>query len=262
MTEQLNGKGDIRPVEGLATELVVGHVRGQILRGELRKGERLPPERELIRELGVSRTTVRAGLQSLVAKGVLVTRHGAGTFVADGPPRLDSDALTCLAALHGFSSDEMFEARRSLETGVAGMAAERAKPHEVAAISDEVTSMFASLDDPQTFLIHDIRFHRAVATASGNPILATLVEMVSALFYEQRRRTADRAHDLRPTADMHLKIYKAIRDRQRARAESLMCGHLEQAQREQETEVAQSASDLVATTISDSAYSPGSRTRS
>ena len=50
--------------------------------------------------------------------------------------------------------------------------------------------MFASLDEPHAFLIHDIRFHRAVADASGNPILASLVEMVSALFYEQRRKTA------------------------------------------------------------------------
>ena len=70
---------------------------------------------------------MRAGLQSLVAKGVLVTRHGAGTSVADGPPTLDSEPLSFLAALHGFSPDEMFEARRALEVGVAGMAAERAK---------------------------------------------------------------------------------------------------------------------------------------
>jgi GntR family transcriptional regulator, transcriptional repressor for pyruvate dehydrogenase complex len=233
-----------RPVEGLATELVVGHVRGLILRGQLRKGARLPPERELIRVLGVSRTTVRAGLQSLVAKGVLVTRQGAGTFVADGPPKLDSEPLTFLAALHGFSRDEMFEARRTLEVGVAGMAADRAKPHDVAAIADEVTSMFAALDDPQAFLIHDIRFHRAVASASGNPILASLVEMVSALFYEQRRRTAGQARDLRPTADMHLQIYQAIRDRHRPSAERLMCEHLESAQREQAIEAPRSIEDV------------------
>ena len=103
--------------------------------------------------------------------------------------------------------------------------------------------MFAAFDDPQKFLVHDIRFHRAVAAASGNPILASLVEMVSALFYEQRRRTADQARDLRPTADMHHQIYQAIRDGRRSQAESRMSEHLLLAQREQETEANSSPSE-------------------
>ena len=55
--------------------------------------------------------------------------------------------------------------------------------------------MFAMLDEPQSFLLHDIKFHRAVAAASGNPILASIVEMVSGNFYELRRRTASHARD-------------------------------------------------------------------
>ena len=64
---------------------------------------------------------------------------------------------------------------------------------------------------PQSFLIHDIRFHRAVAQASGNPILASLVEMVSALFYEQRRKTAQHGRDLKESAHLHRAIYHAVR---------------------------------------------------
>ena len=227
---------DIRPHEGLAAQLVVGHVRRLIQKGKLGIGERLPPERELVHELGVSRTSVRAGLQALVGKGVLVTRRGAGTFVADGPVMLDSDALSFFATLHGFSREEMFEARRSLEVGVAGMAAMRAAATDIAAIADAVTSMFASLDNPQAFLVCDIRFHRAVADASGNKILASLVEMVSALFYEQRKRTADRQRDLRATAETHFRLYRAIRDHDRALAERLMSEHLIEAERAQQAE--------------------------
>lgn len=215
-------------------ELVVAHVRDLILRGELQRGGRLPPERELVQGLGVSRTSVRAGLQVLVTKGVLVTRHGTGTFVADGPPVLDSEPLSFLAALHGFSRREMFEARQTLEVSVAGMAAERANGDDLAAISDEVTGMFASSDNPQALLAHDIRFHRAVAVASGNPILASLVEMVSSIFYKLRRRTATQARDLRPIAETHRQIYQAIRERDRARAERLMCEHLLVAEQDQE----------------------------
>ena len=70
----------------MANELVVRHVRDLIVHGKFRPGQRLPTERELVREIGVSRTSVRAGLQALAAKGVLVIRHGSGTYVAAGPP--------------------------------------------------------------------------------------------------------------------------------------------------------------------------------
>ena len=152
--------------DGVTAEIVVQHVRGLIERGELRPGDRLPAERELAVQLGVSRPSVRAGLRSLSAIGVLQTRHGAGTFITDGPPTLGSEPLSFLAALHGFTRDEMFEARRALEVGVAGLAAERATDEQIATIAEEITGMFAALDDPQAFLIHDIRFHRAVAEAS------------------------------------------------------------------------------------------------
>ncbi len=227
---------DIVPSAGLAAELVVGHVRQLIVKGTLKRGHRLPPERELVRELGVSRTSVRAGLHALAGKGVLVTRRGAGTFVADGPLTLDSDALGVFATLDGCRREEMFEARRTLEVGVAGMAAARATDAGLSAIADAVASMYASLGDPSAFLVCDIRFHRAVGDASGNKILASLVEMVSALFYERRRRTANRQPDLRGTADVHFRIYQAIRDGDRALAERRMSEHLIEAERAQEAE--------------------------
>jgi GntR family transcriptional repressor for pyruvate dehydrogenase complex len=222
--------------DGVTAELVVQHVRGLIERGELRPGDRLPAERELAVQLGVSRPSVRAGLRSLSAIGVLQTRHGAGTFITDGPPTLGSEPLSFLAALHGFTRDEMFEARRALEVGVAGLAAERANDEQIATIAEEITGMFAALDDPQTFLIHDIRFHRSVAEASGNPILASLVEMVSALFYEQRRKTAQHGRDLKESAHLHRAIYHAIRAHDPRRASAAMSEHLSVAQQAQALE--------------------------
>jgi GntR family transcriptional repressor for pyruvate dehydrogenase complex len=153
-----------------------------------------------------------------------------------GPPTLGSETLRFQAALHGFTADEMFESRRVLEVGVAGMASERASSEDLAAIADAVTEAFASLDDPSAFLVHDITFHRAVAAASGNPILASLVEMVSALFYEQRRLTAGSARELSRPAQEHRKIYQAIRARDRVRAEAAMNEHLRRAQTAQATE--------------------------
>ena len=166
---------------GAMAEQVVEQIRALIGSGQLRPGDRLPAERELCKQLGISRPSLRAGLRMLVAHGVLRARHGSGTYVADGPPSLDSEQLSLLAALHGFTFDQMFEARRVLEVQVAGLAAERATAEHLATIAEETAEMYAALDDPQQYLIHDIKFHRAIASASGNPILATLVEMVSAV---------------------------------------------------------------------------------
>jgi GntR family transcriptional repressor for pyruvate dehydrogenase complex len=79
--------------------------------------------------------------------------------------------------------------------------------------------------------VHDINFHRAIAAASGNPIIASLVEMVSTLYYERRRRTAERAfpRDLRDAAEAHRRIYQAVRARDAEAARAAMNDHLLQA---------------------------------
>jgi GntR family transcriptional repressor for pyruvate dehydrogenase complex len=211
-----------------STALVISFVRDKIARGEVRPGNRLPPERDLATQLGVSRPTVRAGLRALAAMGVVESRHGSGTYIPGGPPRLGSEPLEFLADLHGFTREEMYEARRVLEVGVAGLAAERATPEHLAEIAEEVASLFASMSAPETFLFHDIRFHRAVAAAACNPLLGSLVEMVSELYYERRRETATRATDrnLQDAAEMHRKIYQAIRLRDATQARALMQQHL------------------------------------
>lgn len=230
-SELLDDERHSRGHDGAVAEQVVDHVRRQIERGELRPGNRLPPERELARHIGVSRPSVRAGLRSLSALGVVQTRHGSGTYIADGPPQLDSRPLSLLASLHGFTHEQMFEARRVLEVGVAGLAAERASGEQIAEMAEEVTGMFASVEDPQAFLMHDIRFHRSVAMASGNPILASLVEMVSSLYFEQRRRALPRGRDLRETAIIHRNIYHAVRAHDADRARREMSVHLPRQQR-------------------------------
>jgi len=219
-------KTERKPVEDSANQ-VIQHVRRLIERGELRPGDRLPPERELAGQIGVSRPTVRVGLRALAAMGVVRTRHGAGTFVPEFPV-LDSEPLSFLAALHHFTRSEMYDARRILEVGAAGMAAERATPEQLTAISEEITNLFASMEDPQAFLVHDIRFHRAVAAASSNPIVASLVEMVSALYYDRRRKTAEQAtgRNLRDAAEAHRRVYHAIRSRNAEEARAAMNEHL------------------------------------
>jgi len=229
---QLNRFRLVKPEkDGLMAEQVVIQVREMIREGRLRPGDRLPSERELAKRLGISRASLRPGLRFLAAIGVLTSRHGSGTYIADGPPALDSEPLRMLAALHRFTPDEMFEARRLLEVGLAGLAAQHATDDHLATMAEEVTEMYASLDDPQQYLIHDIRFHRAVAAGSANQILAALMDMVSAVMYERRSATVERATDLKQSVELHRKIYRLIRARKPDEARAAMSEHLTLAQR-------------------------------
>jgi len=223
---------------GTTSEEVVAQLREMIHRGELRPGDRLPPERDLAKQLGVSRPTLRAGISSLAAVGVLQPRRGAGTFVveAEGSPALDSSPLRLMASLQRFTPAEMFEARRSLEMAIAGLAAERATGDQMASMSEEITGMFASLDEPEQFLVHDMRFHQTVAAASGNRILTALMNMVATILFEVRSKTVKRARDLKESAEMHRSIYRAIRDRNPDSASDAMRDHLMLAQKAQEEE--------------------------
>jgi|SRR5678815_1196967 len=216
---------------GQTNEQVVARVYDLIKEQALRPGDRLPPERELAKQLGISRPSLRAGLGSLISMGVLKSRQGAGTFLVDGPPALNSEPLRLLADLHGFSYEHMFETRSILEVGATGLAAERASGDHLATMAEEITEMFVALKDPQQFLVHDMAFHRAVAAASGNPTLATLVEMVSGILYERRKTTIERAHDFNEALEMHRKIYKAIRSHQPDAAREAMREHIMRAHR-------------------------------
>jgi GntR family transcriptional repressor for pyruvate dehydrogenase complex len=211
---------------------VVEHVRQEIEAGRLGPGDRLPPERELARKMGVSRPSLRSGLRTLQAMGIITARRGAGTFLVEGPPRLGKASLEFLAALHGFTLDQMYEARRLLEVGAAGLAAERATGEHLVAMADEITGMFASLEEPQAFLRHDLGFHRAVAAGSGNPIVAAIIGTLAEIIWETGRINME-GFGLRESAETHRRIYEAIRARSPERARREMTEHLEHARWEQ-----------------------------
>src|SRR5215210_487653 len=224
---------------GTTAEEVVTRLRDMIQNGELAAGDRLPPERDLAKLLGVSRPTLRAGIRSLTTVGILQSKQGAGTFVAQAEesPTLDTSALRLLSALHGFTSDEMFEARLALEMSIAALAAERASSEQMAQLAEEVTGMYTSLELPEQYLVHDMQFHQTIAAASGNRILTALMNMVASILFEYRSKTVKRATDLKDSAEQHHNIYRAIREQDQEAARQAMRFHLMATQRAQRLEV-------------------------
>jgi GntR family transcriptional regulator, transcriptional repressor for pyruvate dehydrogenase complex len=225
-----------RDPESRLTMQVVNHIREMIEKGVLKPGEKIPPEREFAQKLKISRASLRTGIGYMAAMGIMKVRHGVGTFIADGPPEIGKSSLGLLGALHGFKPWQMFEARLLLEGKMAALAAERGKEEHLTMLAEEVAEMYATVDDPEEYLIHDVRFHRTIAEASGNAILASLMETISSALYDGRRKTARLSRSLKDSADVHREIYRAIRRRDSAEAQKLMERHIEHAKLAQDDE--------------------------
>jgi len=202
------------------TMKVVDHIRALIEQGTLQPGDQLPPERELAQTLKISRASLRTGLGYLTAMGVMKVRHGVGTFISDGPAKFSKASMSLMGALHGFQFWQMFEARVIMEGNLAALAAERGKPEHHAALAEEVAEMYA-----------------VAAQASGNPILAALIDTVTSAMYEQRKETVQRADYLREMAEMHREIFRAIHTRNPVEARKLMENHLRRAESAQNMEI-------------------------
>ena len=215
---------------------VVNHIRAMVEDGMLKPGEQIPPEREFAQKLKISRASLRTGIGYMAAMGIMKVRHGVGTFIAEGPPEIGKSSLGLLGALHGFKSWQMFEARLLLESKMAALAAERGREEHFTLLAEEVAEMYATVDDPDEYLIHDVRFHRTIAAASGNPILASLMETITSALYDGRRKTAVLSRSLKDSADVHREIYRAIRTRNSAEAQRLMERHIQRAREAQDAE--------------------------
>lgn len=202
-------------------------IKEMIVRGELKAGQRLPPERDLAVQLGVSRPSLREAIRALIALNILESRHGEGTFVSSLEPELLSEPIDFVLQINSDALFSLFEARRVLEAGVAALAAERATDLELAELDDFVKLGQTKLADPNEFIEHDIEFHTRLRTAARSPVLASLLSSVSALSIASRRLTAqDSATRKRALAD-HKAMVKALKERDAQRAHDLMVAHLE-----------------------------------
>jgi GntR family transcriptional regulator, transcriptional repressor for pyruvate dehydrogenase complex len=211
------------------TQDVVEDVQRLILDGGLRPGDRLPAEKELASELGVSRGSLREGVRALVVLGILEARHGNGTYVTDLDPATLLAPVAFLADLPGDHAP-LHAVRATLETEAAGLAAMHLTDGHVAraraALDDMSRALVAPRAEPARLAAADLAFHRAVADASGNPVLAALLDVLAG--EGPRRRVWDEMYDLAGdrTFEEHDAILAAITARDPDRARLRMAMHM------------------------------------
>jgi len=222
-----------RPVipEKLSTA-VTRQIEQLILRGILRPGERLPPERELAERLGVSRPSLRGAVAALSAKGLLTTRAGAGIFVADVLGNAFSDALIRLFAEHDEAVFDYIAFRRDLEGLAAERAARRASDTDLKIIQTLMDKMERAhlRPDAQDEARLDAEFHLSIIEASHNVIMLHMMRSMFQLlregvFYNRQimfRQRSTRAMLL----DQHRAINAALQARDPAAARAAVEAHL------------------------------------
>jgi GntR family transcriptional regulator, transcriptional repressor for pyruvate dehydrogenase complex len=215
---------DSRPRERLA-EQIYGRLLEDIASGGKSVGDRLPTENELARNFGVSRPVVREALTRLQSDGFIASRQGAGTFVRNRPP----SRLLKFARASGLSSFmSSFEVRIALEGESARLAALRRSDQDIARITATIRELKSEIAGGTATTDSDFDFHRAIARASGNVLLA---EIVTALLPPRATEAGTAPGYIRGdrVLDEHNRIAEAIIAGQAESASLAMRYHIDQA---------------------------------
>lgn len=212
-------------------ERVAVQIEQRILDGELHSGDRLPTERELAEQFQVSRTAVREALKILAQKGLVDMRPGRGTIVIDGAHEALQHSLGLVMRLklgEVGGSNSLVEVREILEVEIAALAAERATEQEIAAMREAVQVMDESLDNADAFIAADNRFHEALAQATQNALILTLVRSIVNLLSEQRKQIFATAGGPQRGQVHHKSILASVIKHNPEAARAAMRAHLRQ----------------------------------
>jgi len=214
----------------LATETVVQHLEDLIFHGELEPGDSLPSESELAQALDLSRLTVREAVRALQARGLIEVAHGRRPIVAHPNARPLTDFFSASVRRDPRSLFELLEVRLAIEVHAAQLAALHATPGDLAAIAAHLDVMRRSAEDESAFHQADIRFHAAIAAASGNRMLMFMLEGMEGSLHLSRlesiRGHKSRSDGLAHLIDQHADIYRCIATRDVAGATAEMRRHL------------------------------------
>ena len=202
------------------TDEAIEKLRAMIVSGELSPGERLPREADLATTLGLSRSSLREAVRALSLVRILDVRRGDGTYVSSLASDSLLDALNFIIEFHHDASVlELLEVRRILEPAASARAAVRISAQNIAQLERVLTQVTAE-SPVEDLVAADIEFHRTIATAAGNTVLASLIESLSGPTQRARVwRGITQEGALQRTLDEHRAIFDAIvrRDAEMAR---------------------------------------------
>lgn len=237
-TERVNSPEGPAPDAHGGFDIALGWVTDEILNGRVRPGDRLPAERELAAQLGVSRGAVREAMRALQAQGVITSHvgHTGGNRIAEGQGSSFGRTLRLHLALQSVSHDELTETRVLLERDATAAAAHAASPEELAGL-EELCRAMEQTTDLAAFNDLDTRFHVGIAQAARNRLVRDLTiavrQAVASHILEAERQLAERWTPLRERlVTEHGQLLDALRAGDAERASALAEAHVRGAHRE------------------------------
>lgn len=208
---------------------VVSTLAKQILSGEIRPGEKLPPEADLGSQLSVSRTALRESIRTLAGKGLIVSRTRTGTIVQPSSSwnHLDPELLAWRETMEPDIAfvTALIEARQVIEPAAAALAAERATGQDLAAIETAFLDMqqaARAIENIEEVVKADEAFHFALLAASHNPFFATFGAVIGSALRISFRVTTSASRNFPKSLAIHGEVLEAVRLRQPETARALM----------------------------------------
>lgn len=195
---------------------------------KLKPGDRLPTEREMAEQFGVSRTVVRDAVKTLSGLGVLEVKHGVGIFVVTPDSRSIARQLSGLLQYKEDTINNLFEVRMLLETSAAAWAAERRTRENLDRLFENVRShkLISDSDDVRAMGELDRKFHVLVAESTGNPVIIRLMKNLLDLLVVSNQHTLTIAGRALQSVEEHEQIITAIERQDAEQARLAMTEHL------------------------------------
>ena len=213
------------------TDEVIVKIRELILSGQIRPGERLPPEQELATLLKVSRSSLREAVKALSQARVLDVRRGDGTYVTSLEPEL---LLSGMAFVVDLMQDttliEVFEVRKLLEPAATSLAAQRITDEQIRGLRESLATM-REAHDPEELVVRDMEFHSQIAASTGNSSLCSILEAISTRALRARIWRASVSGMKSMTLSQHALILDALENRDPALARASAMIHVSESER-------------------------------
>jgi GntR family transcriptional repressor for pyruvate dehydrogenase complex len=210
---------------------VVSQIHGLIREGKFRSGDQLPSERELAETFKVSRTSVREAIRALETEGLVVTRTGMGTFIADLPIESLVAPLAKLLIEEKNALADVFEMRKLVEPHIAAMAAERATRDDIVRMKRILGNQKSEIQRGESGVEADTAFHFAIGQATQNQALEKLISGLMDILSHSREESLQTRGRRQASLTSHLQILSAIEEHDRERAREAMLRHIERVER-------------------------------
>lgn len=209
-------------------EQIVNQIQGAIRDGLFERGARLPTERELSESFGVSRSVVREAVKVLGAMGLVESRQGSGLYVRHDTIQTVSRAFILSVSPDAESVDRLFEFRQGLEAEACRLAAQRRTDAQITEMTDVLARIDPTddSDDWDIFGAVDVRFHKIIAEACGNPYLQVAIATARDMQSDVVALFAARAGSMQQAMAHHRQILDGIAERDAHRAAATMAEHI------------------------------------